>query len=339
MKAEKNKTDANNNNLEFIKTTVEGWLKTMRNVIDDRQKPDEEINDERVGLRNEMDYWKHRYYKLNSIDEQLSSPANRLIYNMLEFFITLSSSLSQDSSSSKHKQLERIQKQIQTYKPDYESKQKDYKELENELNRYLTEAKNNDKYLMQLERYVEKLEQARPSVVREQLPLLLYSIRMIYNIDKYYLNKKNILKLFRKLTNQMITCCKLFINSKTKNCTNFWNFEPIENLIEVFRECIGLHSAYHDEFKRNAGDNEMRNNAHFDFLEEDINSIFAYFDSFKRKLTKFIEVFLIKKQINTLYYYDFDEQNIDALESKVSQFENKINEEILKINDPEFDKN
>jgi len=41
---------------------------------------------------------------------------------------------------------------------------------------------------MQLERYVEKLEQARPSVVKEQLPLLLYSIRMIYNIDKYYLN-------------------------------------------------------------------------------------------------------------------------------------------------------
>jgi len=71
---------------------------------------------------------------------------------MLEFFITLSSSLSQDSSSSKHKQLDRIQKQIQTYKPDFESKQKDYKELENELNRYLTEAKNNDKYLMQLER-------------------------------------------------------------------------------------------------------------------------------------------------------------------------------------------
>jgi hypothetical protein len=96
---------------------------------------------------------------------------------------------------------------------------------------------------MQLERYVEKLEQARPSVVKEQLPLLLYSIRMIYNIDKYYLNKKNILKLFRKLTNQMISCCKLFINSKTKNCTNFWNFEPIENLIEVFRECIMLHAA------------------------------------------------------------------------------------------------
>ena len=63
---------------------------------------------------------------------------------MLEFFITLSSSLSQDSSS-RNKPVEKIQKNIQTYKPDFESKQKDYKELENDLNRYLTEAKNNDK--------------------------------------------------------------------------------------------------------------------------------------------------------------------------------------------------
>jgi hypothetical protein len=54
---------------------------------------------------------------------------------MLEFFITLSSSLSQDSSSQKGKQLEKVRGHIQTFKPDFESKQKDYKELENELNR------------------------------------------------------------------------------------------------------------------------------------------------------------------------------------------------------------
>lgn len=130
-----NANNQQNNNLDHIKTTVDGWLKTMRNVIDDRQKHEEEINTESVGLRNEMDYWKYRYYKLNSIDEQLSSTTNKLIYNMLEFFITLSSSLSQDSSSSKHKQLDKIQKAIQQFKPDFESKQKDYKELENELNR------------------------------------------------------------------------------------------------------------------------------------------------------------------------------------------------------------
>lgn len=40
--------------LELIKETVNGWLQTMRKVIDERQKQDEEA-DERCGLRNEMD--------------------------------------------------------------------------------------------------------------------------------------------------------------------------------------------------------------------------------------------------------------------------------------------
>ena len=82
----------------------------------------------------------------------------------------------------------------------------------------------------------------------------------------------------------------------------------------------------------------MLNNAHFEFLEEDINSIFTMFDSFKHKLTKFIEVFLIKNQIYTLEHYDIDEQNIEALDKYVRQLENKITEDIIKINDSEFDK-
>ena len=43
--------------LEHVKTTVDGWLRTMTGVIEDRQKHDEELNEE-CGLRNEMDYWK-----------------------------------------------------------------------------------------------------------------------------------------------------------------------------------------------------------------------------------------------------------------------------------------
>lgn len=66
---------------------------------------------------------------------------------------------------------------------------------------------------------------------------------MIFNIDKYYQKKSNIIQLFRKLTNQMITCCKNFIIKETNNLSTFWNFEPIENLIEVFKECIDLNKA------------------------------------------------------------------------------------------------
>lgn len=98
----------------------------------------------------------------------------------------------------------------------------------------------------------------------------------------------------------MITCCKNFIKKETNDLRKFWNFEPVEKLIEVFNECIELNTAYRSSFHDNRADNDMRNNSNFDFTDDDTNLIFSLFDSFKRKLVKLIEVFLIKKQINVL---------------------------------------
>jgi predicted RNase H-like nuclease (RuvC/YqgF family) len=124
------------------------WLETMRNVITETQAKDEENNEE-CGLRNEMDYWKHRYYKLNSIDEQLKSPHNMIVSKLLEFCINLSTHLNQERID---KTIRENLKPISSAKNEFEDKQKDFKDLENDLNRFLTEAKNNDKYLSQLER-------------------------------------------------------------------------------------------------------------------------------------------------------------------------------------------
>lgn len=161
--------------LNELKETMNTWLNRMKDVSEENQSKDEENNEE-CGLRNEMDYWKHRYYKLNSIDEQLKSDDNQMVYKLLEFFINLSTHMNQERISNN---LKEALKDISASKTELEDKQKEFKSFENELNRYLTEAKNNDKYLSQLDRYVEQLEQSRPRKVIDQLPLLLYSIRMI----------------------------------------------------------------------------------------------------------------------------------------------------------------
>lgn len=72
---------------------MNNWVDTMKRVIKESQAKDEETNEE-CGLRNEMDYWKHRYYKLNSIDEQLKSALNSSVIGLLEFFINLSTHMS-----------------------------------------------------------------------------------------------------------------------------------------------------------------------------------------------------------------------------------------------------
>jgi len=121
----------------------------------------------------------------------------------------------------------------------------------------------------------------------------------------------------------MITCCKNFIMKETNNLKSFWNFSPIEKLIDVFNECISLNSAYRDFFFDNRADNDVRNNNNFNFTEDESNLIFSLFDSFKRKLVKLIEVFMIKKQIKILEQYDIDENNIRSLEVIVETFESK----------------
>jgi len=40
----------------------------------------------------------------------------------------------------------------------------------------------------------------------------------------------------------MITCCKNFIKKETRDLKKFWDFEPVEDLIKVFEECIELNT-------------------------------------------------------------------------------------------------
>jgi len=112
----------------------------------------------------------------------------------------------------------------------------------------------------------------------------------------------------------MITCCKNFIKQETDNLKYFWNYKNVENLIKVFLECIELNDEYKKTFKNYDADMNDCHKRTFDLNDDEITGIFSLFDSFKRKLNKLIEVFLIKKQINILNNYDIDGKNIDELE-------------------------
>lgn len=84
-----------------------------------------------------------------------------------------------------------------------------------------------------------------------------------------------------------------------------------------------MNTSYRDCFTTNRADNDVRNNNNFNFTDDESNLIFSLFDSFKRKLVKLIEVFMIKKQIKILEQYDIDDNNIRSLEDIVETFESK----------------
>jgi len=50
----------------------------------------------------------------------------------------------------------------------------------------LNEAKDNVKYLQTLEKFIEPLYKGDPETIRETLPALMNSIKMIHTIARYY---------------------------------------------------------------------------------------------------------------------------------------------------------
>jgi dynein heavy chain len=72
----------------------------------------------------------------------------------------------------------------------------------------LNEAKDNVKYLSTLEKFIEPLYDGTPETIKDTLPALMNSIKMIHTIARYYNTNDRMTGLFVKITQQMINNCK-----------------------------------------------------------------------------------------------------------------------------------
>lgn len=116
------------------------------------------------------------------------------------------------------------------------------------------------KYLATLEKFIEPLYEGTPETIKDTLPALMNSIKMIHTIARYYNTNDSMTGLFVKITNQMIANCKYNILNYKKmkdgnqpqtrkqilNDDVLWNHEeyPPEELIPVLKSCLDLNQAY-----------------------------------------------------------------------------------------------
>jgi len=272
--------------------------------------------------------------KLTGISEQLRSKNCRTVYDVLN-------ASSMNPSDGLGKPRDKIY--LATSK---------WRSIELRVTEALNEAKDNVKYLSTLEKFIEPLYEGSPDSIKDTLPALMNSIKMIHTIARYYNTNDRMTGLFVKITQQMINNCKYNIlyfrriregtektGKKIMNDDVLWNHDeyPPEELIPVLKSCLELNAAYQKQYEITK--ERLMNMPKGKQFEFSPNQIFGKFDLFCRRVSKLIELFGTIQQFKTLEKHNLE--NIGSIltlfNQSVSAFKKK-NHKLLDFHNNTFDR-
>ncbi|KIZ06068.1 Dynein gamma chain, flagellar outer arm [Monoraphidium neglectum] len=215
------------------------------------------------GPDTELEYWRQRMAKFNSLFEQLKAREARIVLGTCQIMRSPSN--------------------------------KRWKALELRATDATNEAKDNVRYLSSLEPSLEVMYGgAGPAAIKESLRGLVGTCCTLYRIARFYGTPERMTTLFSKITNQMMRACREFILEPGK----LWE-QPRQHLIANMRAAKELADAYkatflavRDEMARDADDGKR--------LEVDERAVFLKFELFAKRLGKLCDMFTSIHQISGL---------------------------------------
>jgi len=320
------------------------WSEKIEQTLEEADQERKEDKD--AGPRQELEHWKQRMRKLTCVSEQLRSKNCRTVFDVLNY----ASSNTNDNS-----QRPRDKIYLATSK---------WRSIELRVTEALNEAKDNVKYLQTLEKFIEPLYEGTPETIKDTLPALMNSIKMIHTIARYYNTNERMTGLFIRITNQMILNCRFNIlnfrrirlgqplmgsltgvgaaagkKQPAPDDTLMWDHDqyPPDELIEVLQQCLDLHEAYikQYEFTKERLQNVPKAKQ-FDFNP---TQIFGKFDLFCRRVNKLKDLFSTIKQFKTLEKHNLENISpiVTSFQNYVKQFKAK-NHKLLDFNNNTFDR-
>ena len=196
-----------------IENIVQIWMKQIGVVLAENEQIRREADN--VGPRGELDYWKARTAKLNSLLEQLKSTEVRAALGVLH--------------ASKSRLLVK------------------WREMDSKVTDSANEARDNLKFLYTLERFCDPLYNSNPVLMLKELAGLMNAVRMINSVSRYYNTSERMTSLLVKVTNQMITACKSYITDQ--GAQTIWSLQQ-DVLFGRLEDCIRLNNEYQMAFHR-----------------------------------------------------------------------------------------
>jgi len=293
--------------VEAVDRLLDAWTSTLEEFLAEQEEystAEPQNIPETVGPMTEVEYWKRRFARLESVQEYLALPTSRAII---------------------------------TVRTLVEGKGNPWMVVEGRVAEAMSEARDNMKYLLTLEKYMEPLYDGRPENCIEILPAFLSNIRMMYSIARYYGTPETLTTLFIKMTNQMIVNCKSAIKAEGRLWEQALERGLLDHLLGNLHMCIKLINVYKEEYgKAKAWLAQTPGGKQFNF--NDLH-IFGKFELFCKRIQKLIDVFTTIEQFVSLSQY-----NIDGMESLIARFFEIVDElkrktaDLLDYTKPAFDK-
>eukprot|EP00762_Andalucia_godoyi_P004467 ANDGO_08124.mRNA.1 Dynein gamma chain len=248
--------------LEVVVTyeeTVRQWMSIISSLIAGSSLIRSEAEDS--GPRAELEYWKSRMAKFNSVLEQLKAPQARVVFGVLR-------------SAPSPVLVE-------------------WNKLDVAITNAANEAKDNVKYLYTLEEFYDPLYKLDPPNVIPTIPGLLNSIRMMYSIARFYNTAERMTALFVKVTNQIIVCCRKYLTT----ANNIFD-EDRSAYVERLRSCVDLNDAYQRAYRETKLQLQSDPaNRQFDFSE---SALFSNVDLFSERIVRIMDILHTISQFSTL---------------------------------------
>jgi len=195
------------------------WTRVVEQVLVESEQVRSE-NDE-VGPDAELDHWKERMARFSMITDQLRQPMYKAGIMVLH------------------------QAHSKIYRNWYK--------FDARITDASNEAKDNVKYLYNLDRFSQPLYRANPVEMLDAVPGMIKAIRQMHSLARYYNTSERMTALFVKVTNQMIVCCKNYLLADA----SLWE-QDRQSLIRKLHACVDLRDTYREHYRMTKHDQAGR---------------------------------------------------------------------------------